>query len=363
MLTRIALLVCICVSCLPFVGKVQAQENSAETGKPEEVPAYYDQAFLKIKAMLEGKQPISFKKAVLITENAYFENTLDTLQVDAQIRWYALLCKLYQQANPMIAYNFKDREEVSLHGAVFKVLTDTVDAIILQEKVYHLPFTYDFDDFFGDVSWSQTFVSKLLKTKKGNCHSLPYLYKILCEELGVSAHLALAPNHLYIKHKSEKTGWYNTELTSASFPIDAWLMASGYIRLPAIQHKTYMDTLSMQQSIALCLTDLANGYMKKYPFANNDFVLKCTSVVRKYYPHCINALLLESETYGKQYQYLLKYGKEKSVEGQNIMNSLKQVLKKIHDIGYRRMPPKMYFDWLLELRNHPQKYQNAAFKD
>jgi hypothetical protein len=193
------LLFLILLSFLPFVGK--AQENGADTSKPAEVPTYYEKAFTSIKAMLEGKQPMSFKKAVLIAENAYFENTLDTLQIEMEIRWYAILCKLYQQANPIIGYNFKDHDEVSLRGAVFKVLTDTVSAVIQQEKIYHLPFTYDFDDFFGDVSWAQTFVSKLLRTKKGNCHSLPYLYKILCEELGLSAHLALAPNHIYTKMK------------------------------------------------------------------------------------------------------------------------------------------------------------------
>ena len=84
-----------------------------------------------------------------------------------------------------------------------------------------MPYSYDFDDPFGHKDWDNMFVSKLLNTGKGNCHSLPYLYKIIAEELGISAHLALAPNHIYIKHKNEKDGWYNTELTSGIFPIDA----------------------------------------------------------------------------------------------------------------------------------------------
>jgi hypothetical protein len=347
---------------LPLV--THAQESGADVGKKdEEIPDYYERAYQNMQAMLAGKQPMSFKRAVLLSENAYFENTLDTMRFEVQIIWYALLCKLFQEANPMQGYNFKDQEEVSLRGAVFKVLTDTVEAIVEKEKVYHLPFSYDFDDFFGDNAWSQTFVTKLLRTGKGNCHSLPYLYKILCEELGVSAHLALAPNHIYIKHKSEKTGWYNTELTSASFPVDAWLMASGYIPLTAIQNKIYMDTLNTQQSIALCLTDLANGFAKKYPFADKRFILKCADTALQYYPHCINALLLKADVYSKQYQKLIQEGQEKTIEGQQIMEKLKKLLKQIYESGYRKMPPKMYFDWLLELRQQPQKYQNPKFKD
>jgi hypothetical protein len=60
---------------------------------------------------------------------------------------------------------------------------------------------------------------------------------------------------------------------------------------------------------------------------------------------------------------LTKNGGEKSEEAQKILINLKQTLKKIHEMGYRRMPPKMYFDWLLELRQQPQKYQNPKFKD
>ena len=42
-----------------------------------------------------------------------------------------------------------------------------------------------------------------------NCHSLPYLYKIIMDELGYEWHLALAPNHMYIKTNNKKVGWYN----------------------------------------------------------------------------------------------------------------------------------------------------------
>ena len=74
-----------------------------------------------------------------------------------------------------------------------------------KDKLYkYEPFGYDFKDVFGHKTQESLFVSKLLKTRKGNCHSLPYLYKILAEELGVDAHLALAPNHVYIKHKNIK---------------------------------------------------------------------------------------------------------------------------------------------------------------
>ncbi len=50
--------------------------------------------------------------------------------------------------------------------------------------------------------WSNMFVSTLIATGKGNCHSMPLLYKLIMDELGEKCWLALAPNHMYIKSKN-----------------------------------------------------------------------------------------------------------------------------------------------------------------
>src|SRR5690606_33829743 len=144
------------------------------------------------------------------------------------------------------------------------------------------PFDYNFDDPFGHNNWNSMFVSNLLMSRKGNCHSLPFLYKILAEQLGIEAHLALAPNHIYIKHRSEKDGWYNTELTSGIFPIDAWIMASGYVHIDAIRNGVYMKALNNKESIALCLVDLAQAYQTQ-EFYDLDFVIKCADKALEYF--------------------------------------------------------------------------------
>ncbi|SFF54223.1 hypothetical protein [Thermoflexibacter ruber] len=161
----------------------------------------YNLAFSSMQNMLAGKEKMNFKKTVFLTENAFSHNQLDIVQFNKQIRLLVGLSKEFSQANPINNYTQKGKATVALRGAVFKVMTDTVTILLPNgEKAYHLPFTYDFEDYFGEQDWTKMFVTKLLATRKGNCHSLPYLYKILCEELGVSANLALAPNHIYIKH-------------------------------------------------------------------------------------------------------------------------------------------------------------------
>lgn len=181
----------------------------------------YDDAFTTLSEMLEGKRDLNFRKAVFTVENAYSDGTLDTVFLNRQIGFLKEL-SIRIRENRKLEYQEKDRETVEKYVSLFSVMKDSTEINDQNgnERI-HLPFNYDFDDVFGHQDWSNMFVNKLLESHTGNCHSIPYLYKILAGEIGVTANLSLAPNHIYIKHRSVKDGWYNTELTSGIFPIDA----------------------------------------------------------------------------------------------------------------------------------------------
>lgn len=313
---------------------------------------------------LNDTKPMSFKAAVFATENAYFEGNLDKNEFEETIGFLSALCVSYRKANTQLTYTKSDKATIETLGAIFKVITDTT-TIVLPDKqaVYHYPFQYDFDDVFGTKNWSNMTVTKLLTTRKGNCHSLPYLYKILCENLNAPCHLALAPNHIYIKHRAERGGMYNTELTSAAFPIDAWLMASSYISLEAVQSGIYLDTLSEKQTLALCVLDLAQGYSHKYKKNDGRFIINCCDLTLKYFPNCVNAMLLKAETMLAQIQKVqvqkgLKTIQEagKTTEAKANYKAMNDLYGKILEIGYRQMPEQMYVDWLISLKTERTKY-------
>jgi hypothetical protein len=323
----------------------------------------YDEAFEKLSNMLDGKRDLSFKEAVFTVENAYLQGTLDTAFVNKKIHFLKNL-SIQVQKNGVLDYQERDKETVSKYASLFLVLKDTTKILDSNGEIFlHPPFSYDFEDVFGHQKWENMFVSKLLGTHTGNCHSLPYLYKILAEEIGVTAHLALAPNHTYIKHRSERDGWYNTELTSGIFPIDAWLMASGYIHLDAIRNGVYMKALDDKESIALCLVDLALGY-QTHELYDLDFVMKCAYKALEYFPNYISAMMLITEAKGKMIENIL-YSKGKDFsqarqypETREILEEVRQDLVKIHELGYRQMPEEMYLDWLVSLYHERDKYQN-----
>ena len=159
------------------------------------------------------------------------------------------------------------------------------------------------------------------------------------------------------------TGWYNTELTSATFPVDAWIMASGYINTEAICNNLYMDTVNTRQAIANCLVDLAHGYRHKYGNQNPDFIIKCCNTALKYHKTNANAILTKAEA-GKSYiQSLMKEKQVRKAEDLFEDVSIKKMYLEIektyadlYRLGYRRIPEKMYMEWIGSLRNEPNKY-------
>lgn len=330
-------------------------------GQEEQIKDRYEKSYDFLLNMLKEKSKIDFKKAVFSTENAYQDGQLDTVTINRRIAELVFLSKEFQKSH-VLQYDFKDKTEVQKWAAIFKVLTDTVARYSNGVIYRHLPFTYDFEDFFGEKDWSKMFVSKLLLSSTGNCHSLPYLYKIIAEQLGTTTYLALAPNHIYIKHRSQKTGMYNTELTSATFPIDAWIMASGYIHLTAIQNGVYMKALNDKESIALCMIDLAEGYKRKTNNSDSDFINKCCDKVLEYFPNCVNAMILKAETIKSQHDLLVSNNPNPTNEIKErihgLFNEMQDLYVTVHKLGYRQMPKDMYMKWLLELKTEKEKYQN-----
>ncbi len=309
----------------------------------------YHESYNELCSMLACRQPQNFKRAVFLVENAYYDNKNSYNDFCEVIAQYKDLC-LQISHSKQLSYTQEDSLSVRKHAAIYTFMVDSVPYIDRDGSVYYsVPFTYNFDDFSGTESWDNMFITKLMQTCKGNCHSLPMLYKLIAEEMGEQAWLALAPNHMYIKLRNKQSGWYNTELTSGDFPVDAWLMASGYIHLDAVRSGIYMDTLSQRQSIALCLVDLAQGYQKKYSSSDGNFVRQCCSKALKYYPNCINALLLQAEATMQAYQHR---------QDNALLSQAEAMYAQIHALGYRKMPAQMYLSWLSSLQRHKERYHN-----
>jgi len=307
--------------------------------------SYYLDAFSKIDMLFANNDLSNFNKAVFLVENAYSEGELGEKKYKDVIAFYTSICKeLMISAN--IEYSEKDKDIAMAQCATFVFMTDSVPISMNKGIIVSKPFSYNHKDFAGQKDWSNMFVSTMMQTNKGNCHSMPYLYKIIMDELGYESHLALAPSHIYIKANNKKVGWYNIELTCGDFPTDAWYAASGYIHTDAIRKGIYMRALSDKESVAMTLVDLAQGYQAKFGIGDGSFILKCCDTALEHFPDYINALLLKTEILTELYKQ-----DSDSQTGKEYFTELQKLAGYIHKLGYRKMPQQMYANWMNSLNS------------
>lgn len=302
---------------------------------------FYKDAFAEQLQMLKGQKTISYKRAVFLTENAYYKGQLNYQTFCNSISTTA------QQLKNLIKQRGLEKFKTAPNWAVYTYMTDSIPL----NK--YKPFTYDFVDFMGDKDWTKMFVTKLMETKSGNCHSLPSYYKILCEEIGGSAYLALAPNHLYIKHIDEKGQWANVELTNAGFPRDQWIIKEMAISVEAIKNGIYMTPLTEKESIAMCMFDLASAYEFQHGYDN--FVLEIADTALKYFPKCIPLLMTKGNYYRSIGLAEMKKVNPNKEFLKNNYNLYKQTLDEIDNLGYKDMPTELYEQWVQSVEKEKKR--------
>lgn len=171
---------------------------------------YYRSAFEKLSGM--NPNDFSIKDATFIIENAFYEEEKSYDEFDQIVKQTGDFLR-----KKMDELGYDPNSNLSKNLILFQFFSDTLE--LKKENLKHLPFKYDFDDYWGREDWTKMFVHKLIQTNSGQCNSLPRLYLILAEEIGTEAFLALSPNHSYIKFRDDEDNWCNIELTNGMFTL------------------------------------------------------------------------------------------------------------------------------------------------
>ena len=311
----------------------------------------YHQAYEELRTMLDGETPLDLKRAIFVVENAYFNSGGKFEDFDRRIKELARLTSLYidkegwDRSNP-----------VTPLLAVHKLFADTlqIEQTGMEEAIVHYPIEYDFNDFWGREELSNAFVSKVLATGSGQCYSMPQLYLLLTEELGGKAWLSFSPNHSFIKFKDENDRWFNLELTNGNLVSESWLMASGYVNAETIQNGIYMDTLSVKETIASKMVDLALGFGYKYGYG--EFVIQAVDKALEHHPENIGGILTKANYYTNLVKHIAEQkGNPTNDEyladpyARSILVMRERMYNLIDNTGYKHMPADAYTDWLSSL--------------
>lgn len=322
---------------------------------------FYRKAFEKLSKMDEND--FSVKETTFIIENAFYEEKENYEDFDKIIKQTGefLLEK-------MDDFGYDKNSNVQKNYILFQFFADTLQ--IKERDLKHLPLTYDFDDYLGKKDWSKMFVTKLLRTNKGQCNSMPQLYLILAEEIGAEAYLSLSPNHSYIRFSDKLKNWYNVELTNGMFSTSSFLTQSGYIKSEALLNKIYMQSLTKKKLFSILLFDLASGYTHKFGY--DEFVKEIIDKALEIYPNNVNAQMLLADYLTIRTRYVFQQigvtkenFKSKMQQNPRALETLKQMKAQytlIDDLGYTEMPEEAYQDWLHSLQQEKHKQESQEQK-
>lgn len=326
------------------------------------ITKYYRQAFEELIKMKENKNAFSLKESVFIVENAYADNTLDYERYDRQIAikvkaLHMLMEKEHIATDNNLGKNYVIQKLFSERIVEFK------DTVVWR---VHKPYQYEFDDFLGEEDWSNMFVTKLLNTGKGQCHSMPLLYLILAEEINAKAWLSLAPEHSFVIFNDGRT-FFNFETTNGNPVTEAWMMESGYINSMAIKNKIYLDTLGQNALISTLLADLAMGYIDKFGY--DDFVVTMTDQLLQMNPKSIQGQILKADLLAMETKRRLQKAGDPPIENINqfpeanqAYNALLEQYDFIDMLGYKYMPKEVYASWLASLNDEKHQQEKKKLK-
>lgn len=326
---------------------------------------YYIRTYQKMLTL--NIESYSTKEVNFDIENAYFEDKLSKEEFNQTIKRTGefLLAKMKE-----LGYDLNSNS--AKNYMLFQYFSETLE--VKGFKTKHFPLKYDFEDYRGSKDWSKMFVTKLLKTGSGQCHSMPLLYLTLAEEINAEAFLSLAPEHSYIKFQDEITKkTYSLELTNGMFSTPSFILNSGYIKAEALQNKIYMQNLSKQELLGYLFADLANGYAHKFGY--DEFVDIVANKALELDPKNVFAQMLKSNYDTKHFEYACsKVGinPRNKEELQKIRNypEIVQLLMKVNnqyktidDLGYEAMPAEVYERWLKSVNQEKNKQENEKMKE
>ncbi len=243
----------------------------------DDLPRYIKARDL-IAEMLRGGRDLSVRDAFYLAESAYGDLHLSYEEYSKIIAGNAAFIRQWLREN-----NYPPRDAEALHMGIQKFMGDTLYIHSKGERKGHLPYYYDFIDPIGKDRRNY-FVTKTLATGSGQCHTLPVVYLLLAEALGVEVYMAYNPQHSFIRFRNNGGSVINYETTVDNYLPDAFYMETLPAMAGAYQNSFYIHNLDKRQVVASVLFDLGASFVREHWMGNHAFLWSCIELGRSAFP-------------------------------------------------------------------------------
>ena len=321
----------------------------------------YQNTFDKLKDMLEGKTPLSIADAIYVEEAAFGGVHMSYKEYKEEIARCAAFIKQYMLENGLNPNNPE-----SVHLAIQKFMGDVLTIKNnkpdhfnhIQIPNSHKPYSYDYIDYKAEEDLHNYFLTKTLATGTGQCNTLPRVYLVLAEALGVNANLTFIHQHSFIKYKNSTGTTENYEPT-----IDWHMSDNDYTEdLPvstlAIKNKMYLHPLTKKQIVANMIIDLAYNFHREHWVDDGKFMNECVDYGMQYFDNGEGhreGMLLKNLVLASQLdRILLKYNisdlndVDKTPEAAQAYAAFRNSSDKIKKLGIQDYPDDVYNAMLLK---------------
>lgn len=161
------------------------------------------------------------------------------------------------------------------------------------------PFRYDLDDPSGHTIRNKL-LPTYLSTRKGNCVSMPLLFIVLGQKLGIDLTASTAPDHVFVKYRNESGALFNLEATSgAGFTSDAWIQHEMPMTADALTNGIYLQRLTKKETLVVMLGTLMEHCGQQ---DRQDERTALAHLALENYPKDVTAMLQIHAAYGRMVQ-------------------------------------------------------------
>lgn len=197
------------------------------------------------------------------------------------------------------------------------------------------PYRYDLNDPFG-TNVHNKLLTAYIASRKGNCVSMPLLFIVLGQKLGIDVTASLAPNHVFVKYRDSDGKLYNLETTSgAGFSRDVWMRQQFPMTDEALSSGIYMRPLTKKETVVVMVGTLLESYEQQ---GLDDQSIRLADLAHRYSPKDVSIILAKRHAYFmlERREFIDKYSKPANVplERRAQLAELDIQLKGLYDQAY-----------------------------
>lgn len=174
------------------------------------------------------------------------------------------------------------------------------------------PFSYDLDDPLGQKPANKR-LATYLKTRKGNCVSMPILVAILGQRLGLTITLSTAPEHVMAMFADDtQQAWVYVEATGGGYKRPESYVHDTGISQTALENEIYLRPLYPHEAVGVMASTLMEHYARE---ENGDALMEIADLALAANPKDTVAMIWKANAYYLQIEarYRQKYPKASDI--------------------------------------------------